>query len=340
MCDLVTINNAMLRIDEPSALFWNGPNCTGIQMSLQQGDYSTLDGRRIGNDSISGMWVPPNMELDVFDNVNFQTPLGTYKPGVLYADLDNPNIGAGKKQISSLKLRRTSSWTDHLAACCTGKVANGATPETCGQWWGKGQDANGVCDDIMEAYCDPTGSNADSPKCSCYSVPDSPNDSLDVKLLKAQPKCWSATCSTKGYLPSNMTNSTCPNVKICRQDFAIPGSQNIMENNQYIQDCSETIIPPAITNTGQVLNPQDSVPPDSSNTNSGSGSGTNPDNIVNKYPPITNSNDSSLNYSYLYIFLTFLFVVIAFLSYRRYKENNTNENGNSNVAINTNGNQY
>jgi hypothetical protein len=293
MCDLTTINNAMIGIDEPNGLFWSGVNCSGMQLSLPEGDYSTLAGKRVGNDAVSGLWVPPNMELDVFDNVNFQTPLGTYKPGLLYADLNNPNMGAGRNQIASLKLRRTKTWHDHLANCCTGKVANGATPETCGQWWGKGAAANGVCDDIMETYCSPTGPNVDSPKCSCYSVPSSSNDSIDVKLLKSQPKCWSETCSTKGYLPSNMTNSTCPNVKICKQEFSIPGSQNIMTDNKYIQDCSETIAVPVVTTGGQVLPPPSAGTP-ASTANTG-------DSV-----PAASSSPSML--VYLFIFIAFIVV--------------------------------
>jgi hypothetical protein len=243
MCDLTSLNNKYLTYAEPSPLFWDTANCAGTQMTLKPGEYTTLDGQRLGRNMIDAIWVPPNMSIDVYDGINYSAGMGHYDPG-LYADLDNPRIGLGKNAIDSLKITRTKPWSDHLAACCTGKVTNGATPEMCGMWWGKGTDASGVCDELMENYCE---ANPDDSKCSCYGVPELDTDTLDVKLLKAQPKCWSQKCSTSGYLPSNMIGSTCPNVKICKQDINLPGSNNILQDNQYIQDCSDTYVAPSTT---------------------------------------------------------------------------------------------
>lgn len=316
MCDITSLNNSNIKYNEPNSLFWTGENCSGLQMSLPNGDYPKLTNvTRIGGNDIDGLWVPPNMEIDVFNDVNYGNLIGTYGPG-LYSDLNKSGI-AQNNTIESIKLRKTKTWNEHLTDCCTGKSINGASPEVCGTWWGKSQNATGVCDDVMEMYCDPNGPNKDNPKCSCYSVPDSPNDTIDIKLLKAQPKCWSSTCSTKGYLPSNMINSTCPNVKICKQEFSLPGGQNILENNQFIQDCSDTIIAPTVTTNGQTIN------------NSNNPATNNPvTNNPTKYPPIKN-NEAAESNNNLYYYIIILFIIMSVtVYYKYYNKNNLDDQNN------------
>lgn len=235
-CTLDSINKFMSNpASEPSAIFWTDPNCRGTQHTLPVGNYSLLANYKLGNDTISGIWVPPNMKLEVYDNINYTEPLGVYQPG-FYKDLDSPKIASGNRQIASMKLVRERDWADHLVLCCKG--SNEVTPEQCGEFWGKGKLINGVCDSVMEQYCDPYGPNAADEKCSCYGPPPLSTDTPDVKLLKSRPDCWSATCSAKGYIPSNMKGAKCPDVKVCIQNFAIPGSNNIATENTNLQDCS------------------------------------------------------------------------------------------------------
>lgn len=234
-CTLDSINRSLNSAAEPNALVWSEPNCGGSQHSVPVGNYTLLANYKIGNDTISGLWVPPNMKLVVYDNINFTEPLGSYQAG-FYKNLDNPRLASGNRQIASMQLVRQRDWSDHLALCCTG--SDQVTPDQCGEFWGKGKLTNGVCDAVMERYCDPYGPNAADEKCSCYGPPPLSTDTPDVKLLKALPVCWSATCAAKGYVPSNMKGAKCPDVKVCIQNFAIPGSNNIATDNTNLQDCS------------------------------------------------------------------------------------------------------
>jgi hypothetical protein len=242
MCDQLTLLNRQLStnpLDQPNALFWDGPSCSGQQMALPQGNVTNMYSLPLGPNRIDSLWVPPDSDVAVTYNG------GSYifTPG-LYGNLDDTPVKVNN--ITSINVRKTGEWMDHVAACCTGKVAAGATPESCGMWWGKTNN-NGMCDDIMESYCT---THPDDPKCSCYAVPIEDKDDLATRALKANPSCWSANCSTKGYLPSNLINKPCPNVKICKQDISLPGSNNIVKDNQYIQDCSDHIIAPQITPGG------------------------------------------------------------------------------------------
>jgi len=236
MCDITTKNRELITYNEPNALIWAVQNCNGAQTIVSPGEYKTLDGTNVGRNNIDSMWIPPNMEMDVYNGPDFTEASATYKGG-LYTDLNNPRINnVGINSIDSLKLRRTKPWTDHLISCCMGDVVGGASPEKCGTYWGKGNNAMGLCDSLMETYCKAHPSDE---KCSCYSMPEKPDDPIEVKVLKANPKCWSQTCSVSGYMPSNLVNQQCPNIKICKQDISALGTNNIVQNNLYVQDCSD-----------------------------------------------------------------------------------------------------
>jgi len=241
MCDISSLNRKYLTYTEPDALFWSYPNCGGVQMGLQPGIYENLDkvnphtGQHIGRNNIDSMYIPPNMTVDVFNDTLRRQYKGRYNPG-LYKDLDHPYIYIGRNRIDSLQITRTKPWVEHLSDCCTGKTANGASPDLCGQFWGKGAN-HGMCDDLMEAYC-LNPAHKDDPKCSCYGIATSPNDTVETKMIKAMPKCWSSKCASKGYIPSSMANTPCPNVKICKQNIQLPGNNNILKNSNFIQDCS------------------------------------------------------------------------------------------------------
>jgi len=299
MCDSRSTN---ITYQEPNAIFWSSPNCSGRQMELTAGEYPNLDnapitnGIRIGINDIDSMWIPPNMTATVYDSRNFGNQLGTYSAG-LYSDLNNPRLYAGRNQIDSIKITRKMPWIDHLTNCCTGKVSNGATPQSCGMFWGKGNDL-GLCDDLMETYCKNPAHQNDA-KCSCYGVPVMKDDPLDVRLIKAQPKCWSEKCATYGYLPSNMVKSPCPDVKICKQDIRLPGSNNIVRENQYIQDCSDRNIN------------------SSSNPSSGSSSGSSSNSITNINNLISWARDNKL---------WILVIIIVFIVFQSWPKSNTQDN--------------
>ena len=239
MCDNKSLGTKYIKYNEPNAVLWQHQGCGGIQRSVGVGTHRTTG-------HFDSMWIPPNMKatvLNVVDGGNRQFS----NTGYISGNVGNPN---------GIQLTRLRSWNDHLTNCCTGKVTNGATPETCGQWWGK-TDNMGLCDSIMETYCDDP-KNKTNAKCSCYGVPNTPSDDLEARLLKAQPKCWSAICASRGYLPSNMATSKCPDVQICKQNISLPGHNNILKDNDYIQDCSQTNVAAGVSSTtGQVLTDKD-----------------------------------------------------------------------------------
>jgi hypothetical protein len=255
MCDSHQLASKYIRYSEPSIVTWAGAGCTGRQ------GYGEASGTYQLNPAIQGIWIPPHVDADLLD-AGGQPFAGDRAGGKASGGYYETPGGFSQVSITTRK-----PWMDHLTDCCTGKVSNGATPETCGAYWGK-SDNQGLCDSIMEDHCD-KAENTEDPKCSCYGVPIEPDDDLEVRLLKAQPKCWSDTCAKRGYLPSNMIGSQCPNVQICKQDIQIPGSHNIMDDNQYIQDCSQTIAIDKTAPTGQDLTEEDRK----ANTSSGGGSG-------------------------------------------------------------------
>ena len=334
MCDINIVNQRNITFEEPNALFWTKPGCVGGQMALPPGDYPNMYNLAIKQNDIDGIWLPPNMKLHAFGNPDFVYSYGVYDPG-LYADLNNPLLYAPRNTIDSFRLSRIRPWKDHLTNCCTGKTTEGASPLTCGMFWGKGDMANrGVCDDFMEKYCkDPA--NAADEKCTCYAVPIDPADDINVQLLKANPKCWSQKCQTSGYMPSNIVNMACPNVKICKQDIALPGSNNIITGAEYIQDCSDKY---TITNNTTINTPTPTTP----NTPT---TPTTPNTPTTQTPPNTQTNTTqthttqthttqtpattstpipSTGRKYLIIFLAFIIficlVISGYFTYRIFME--------------------
>jgi hypothetical protein len=299
MCDINTLNQKNITFEEPQALFWTKPGCQGNQMSLPPGDYPNMYNLAIKANDIDGLWLPPNMKLHAFGNPDYSHSFGVYDPG-LQADLNNPLLLAPRNDIDSFHLIRTKPWKQHLADCCTGKTSVGASPLTCGMFWGKGEMGNrGVCDDFMENHCKQP-ENKDSDQCTCYSVPIDDADDINVRLLKANPKCWSQKCQTSGYMPSNIVSTPCPNVKVCRQEIVLPGSNNIITNSDYIQDCNDTY------NTQNNFTKPTNTPTSVSN-NSSITTETNNGTYDNNPEP---AKSISTSYIILYVFLAFISFII------------------------------
>lgn len=220
---------------EPYAVFWSNKNYGGTSGRVQPVSNKIVAWPNVltapnGTSLMpKSAWIPPHMSVTVFDSNGILA--GRLKAGA-HPDISNM-VKTIPRRIQSLV---QWTWDEHKAKCCTGSL--GTVPELCGIYWGKG-DHQGVCDELMADYCKKTPQNR---KCGCYGIPTLATDTMDIRLMKAQPKCWSSNCSTHGYLPSNMINSPCPSTKICIQDFNMPGYNNVLNSSDIIQDCSETNI--------------------------------------------------------------------------------------------------
>jgi len=240
MCDTAKQNAERVTFQEPNAFFWNFPGCQGTKtMSLPPGDYVSLyewrnDPTKIGLNDIDGLWVPPNMTVQLFNEWNYQGANATFEPG-LHADLNNPNRGIGRNMADSIKIHRTRPWRDFLVDCCRGRndIA-GVNPTSCGKFWGNTTD--GSCNAVMDQYCTEYPNDI---ACSCYSVPILDTDPEDIKRAKVRPDCWSQKCATAGYIPTNLRGRPCPDIKICKQNIDLLGSNNMTTSSQFIQDCSD-----------------------------------------------------------------------------------------------------
>lgn len=305
MCDSESIFKSKIGYGEPDAVFWTDINCKGQQFELGLGEYQLPTATKYGvilqPNTIDGFWIPPNMKLTVTYSNN---KIATYD-GRLYADLSNPLIAAPKNSISKLKLERVKPWSKFLADCCAKNVKEGATPETCGNYWTTGTDNIGVCDSLMNDYCKVY---PDSDQCTCYSIPSESGDTLDIKLLKANPPCWSDKCSKYGYIPSNLTGKSCPNVKVCKQQMNLPGSNNLLKDNSLIQDCSTDInINPGNNGTPDLPDLPNSVDPDNNNNNISNDSQNNINSIFNSEQLI-----EGVDNKILFIILLIIAIIILY----------------------------
>jgi hypothetical protein len=268
-CDYQSIMNAAIANSptvQPKPICWTGAVCTGSQFTIPIGvliDISTLP-------KLTGIWIPPNLSLDTYSYLD-TTPLTERLPPIklpagLYTDLAN-NVEYNYHKVTKIMAYLDKPWNSHVLSCCTGKAIDGASMSSCGMWWGKIGN-NGMCDDVMDSYCN---THPTDPKCSCYSIPPNPKDNVANIALKANPSCWSQTCATKGYMPSNLITKVCPSFKVCIQDISLPGTNNILKDYKIIQDCSTTVLAPEViagnpnpTNTPPIDKPM-AIAPDYTN---------------------------------------------------------------------------
>jgi hypothetical protein len=234
MCDEQSLADKYVQFDQPWPQFWHIYYCQGKQMGVRPGNwYSRLPppqgdytGAPIGDSDIDTVWVPPNQWVALLGH-DKRSRLG---PG-LYQNLDN-DATIGINQAQAMSIGVTKPWLEHLVDCCGRRVDKGASPEKCGRYWGS---ENGMCDIVVDDYC---AKNPEDKMCSCYAIQPDPEDDLATKMLKANPKCWSKDCALYGFKPSSVMSTPCPDVSICRQDVSIPGGQNVLDNNSFLQDCS------------------------------------------------------------------------------------------------------
>jgi hypothetical protein len=237
MCDEQSLADKYVQFDQPWPQFWHIYYCQGKQMGLRPGNYygvlpprnkDDYTGSPIGDSDIDAVWVPPNQWVALYGHGK-RSRLG---PG-LYQNLDN-DAEIGINQAGAASIGITKPWLEHLVDCCGRRVDKGASPEKCGKYWGS---ENGMCDVLVDDYCK---DHPEDKMCSCYAIQPDPEDDLATRMLKANPKCWSKDCALYGFKPSGVMNTPCPDVSICTQDVSIPGGQNVLDGNSFLQDCSKT----------------------------------------------------------------------------------------------------
>jgi hypothetical protein len=321
MCDANSLLRNNIKREEPYPIFWASKNCSGDTMILKPGGHRDFNierptwwhsGRRIGRNDVHGFWLPPHIKMTTYNRPNYTGDVGTYfgnRDKGFYPDLENPRYYYTRNNIDSVKIERVRSWDEHLANCCTGRTSAGAMPDTCGQFWGKGADNSGVCDEFMQDYCSKE-ENKDKPECSCYAKGADPTDSDEMKLIKSNPKCFSALCNTHGYVPSNIRNTQCPSIKICKQEIATLGDSAILKENVHIQDCRDT----EVHNTSL-----------STTTNDNRTTSPTPDGSYASNLAVSSTSSATIDDTFLYILLGFLaFIVLAFIGYKVFSSSQQN----------------
>jgi len=94
----------------------------------------------------------------------------------------------------------------------------------------------GTCDEMYQDFC---RANKDDPRCSCYNtMAASPNDSVSMQALKANPLCWSNACLMNGYQPYSLKNRDCPHVTVCKNQASTFGNSNISQDNITVITCT------------------------------------------------------------------------------------------------------
>jgi hypothetical protein len=244
MCDQNYLASQKIGRREPSAILWGGVGCSGSRVDIRPGTYRDLqrdmiDGEYTENyDGVSGMWVPPTYRVRAYSGTNLTGTQGLFEPG-LHMDLENPQTtDLNRREIKSVQFERIKRWDQHLIDCCSGKVANGATPDSCGPYWGKGNDKGGECDEIAKDYC---AYRPNDRRCSCYSRPSwDPEETSEMAAVRESPVCYSQECNIYGYIPTSMEGRNCPSLTVC---YSNRGPDGTLSPNVKQVDCNKPVAP-------------------------------------------------------------------------------------------------
>jgi hypothetical protein len=294
-CDNTSITYSKITRQEPTAIVWQNPNCTGNRADILPGQYANLRQANAAMTNVSGIWVPPNMYLDAYSVENDPNadpedwirpaPFGTFEAG-FYPDLSNPQVNdIPRNTIKSFNIDRRKRWDEHLRNCCTGKSINGASPQVCGDWWGKGNHG-AECDELMDAICGHPGLKPDR-RCGCYSQPMQSTDTSEMALVRASPICYSQECNIYGYIPSNLDRGQCPPVTVCQTTTQDLSNMTTLVTTR---DCNSSnlpvVVPPPVVNTGSTTTTTPS-------TNTTTPTNTTPSTNTTIEPPVNNTTTTN-----------------------------------------------
>lgn len=271
MCDQNSIVRLKVGRHEPKAIFWGQTGCQGIRVDLRPGTYNNLPSDMINGgyvahwQGVSGMWVPPTYRLKAYSGTNLSGTNGTFQPG-LHKDLNNPQTTALRNnQIQSIKFERIRRWDEHLVNCCSGKVANGATPDVCGPYWGKGKDKGSECDSIVGDFC---SYRPNDKRCACYSRPSyDPKETSEMAAVRASPICYDQNCNIYGYIPTTLKSRECPPVTVCYSNAGPDGTlsdkvKQVNCNKKGAADVTKPTLPqPGGSNSGTLGGPSATTKP-------------------------------------------------------------------------------
>ena len=316
-CDNTSIIYSKITRQEPTAIIWQNPGCTGNRADILPGQYANLRQANAAMTNVAGIWVPPNMYLDAYSVENDPNadpedwirpaPFGTFEAG-FYPDLSNPQVNdIPRNTIKSFNIDRRKRWDEHLRNCCTGKSINGASPQVCGDWWGKGNHG-AECDELMDAICGHPGFKPDK-RCGCYSQPMQPTDTSEMALVRASPICYSQECNIYGYIPSNLNRGLCPPVTVCQTTTKDLSNMTTLVTTRDCNSSNLPVIVPPVGNTPPVNTT--TVEPPVNNTSTPPTSTTTPTSTPPTIPTPTNK-DSTLSMTNMFIILL-VFIIACYL---------------------------
>ena len=225
----------------PQVVYWNA-DCK--VNTTRTGRFSIL-----ANAHIVAIWVPPTYKVTVHEGWFFNGASKVLQPGM------NKGLNKVGSKVGSMIVERIRRWEEHLVDCCSGKVSNGAIPDTCGPFWGKGGDKSASCDAIVQDYC---RYKPNDRRCSCYPRKLLPGNETPL-LLASKPICYDQQCNIYGFVPSTMDHSDCPNITICQTRITDLTAVNPITVT--LRDCDAVQVADSVAGDPAVFTrPEDPVP--------------------------------------------------------------------------------
>ena len=236
--------------NEPRVRFFHGWGCSSHEKSYEPGQYARLhdDPYKMG-DWVDSILVPPNMSVTGYHHHDYKGGSATWGPGI-HADLNSPNKGVGRRQMSAMKIDRRKSWPEFLRDCCQGiEPANlcknyaGPFQQACqpNMAFHCGLDLNWFKSPICRQWCTQNKSTCDGianklcngstdPYCACF------NSASNI----IRPACFDSACSAgTAYQTEQQMNSAQNCGQFCQMQFNIDkvGRDALLENNTFMQKC-------------------------------------------------------------------------------------------------------